>query len=194
MRTDSSPSTRTISNGSGEAAHQGLSQRRNDPAAAPACCPCGRVLCRSGQPGLATSGVTGGCRRRGAPGAAREVTQFPGGDLDSAAGLPGPAHAPAPVSNTVQPLRSPLQARHKQPTRQQDHRNWADIDRQVSSTTARIVTGGLAVAPLPLWCSVTGAAAGDTGSGPRRGIYQLSWVVAFGAAWIPSLTTDWGWA
>jgi hypothetical protein len=36
MRTDSSPSTRTISNGSGEAAPQGLSQRPNDPAAAPA--------------------------------------------------------------------------------------------------------------------------------------------------------------
>src|SRR5258708_2195021 len=39
--------------------------------------------------------------------AARKVTPFPDGDLDSAAGLPGPAHAPAPVSNTAQPLRSP---------------------------------------------------------------------------------------
>jgi hypothetical protein len=33
MRTDSSPSTRIISNGLGEAAHQGLSHRRNEAAA-----------------------------------------------------------------------------------------------------------------------------------------------------------------
>jgi hypothetical protein len=34
-------------------------------------------------------------------------TRLDGTDLDIAAGLPGRPHAPAPVSNTVQPLRSP---------------------------------------------------------------------------------------
>jgi hypothetical protein len=34
-------------------------------------------------------------------------TRLDGTDLDMAAGLPGRRHAPAPVSNTVQPFRSP---------------------------------------------------------------------------------------
>ena len=49
-------------------------------------------------------------------------TRLDGTDLDIAAGLPGRPHAPAPVSNTVQPLRSPIRARPRQPARQQDHR------------------------------------------------------------------------
>jgi hypothetical protein len=60
-------------------------------------CPCGQVLRRPGQPELVTR-VTGGCRRRGAPAAAREGTQFPDADLDCAAGLPGPMHQPGPVT------------------------------------------------------------------------------------------------
>ena len=46
-------------------------------------------------------GVTGGCRRRGAPTAAREVTQVPAADLDCAAGLPGPMQQPGPVTRTA---------------------------------------------------------------------------------------------
>jgi hypothetical protein len=45
--------------------------------------------------------VTGGCRRRGAPAAAREATQFPDADLDCAAGLPGPMYQPGPVTRTA---------------------------------------------------------------------------------------------
>jgi hypothetical protein len=48
------------------------------------------------------------------------------------------------------------------------------------------------MAPLPLWCSVTGAVSGDTVSGPRRGIHLLSSVGTSGAAPLLGLTTDWG--
>jgi hypothetical protein len=42
-------------------------------------------------------------------------TRLDGTDLDIAAGLPGRPHAPAPVSNTVQPLRSPHPGAAKRP-------------------------------------------------------------------------------
>jgi hypothetical protein len=58
-------------------------------------CPSGQVLRRPGQPS-SSRGVTGGCRRRGAPAAAREVTQFPDADLDCATGLPGPGRCTSP--------------------------------------------------------------------------------------------------
>lgn len=55
----------------------------------------------------------------------------------------------------------------------------------------QIVTGCLRVAPLPLWCSVTGAVSGHTVSGPRRGIHLLSSVGTSGAAPLLGLT-DYG--
>jgi hypothetical protein len=111
-------------------------------------CPRGQVLRRPGQPELVTW-VTGGCRRRGAPAAAREGTQFPDADLDCAAGLPRP-DAPARASNPVQPLRSPLRAGHKQPNTaiRSPHRNgrcawWPQLAAGSGSGCWRVLGGGL---------------------------------------------------
>ena len=69
----------------------------------------------------------------------------------------------------------------------------SDIGRQVSWTMATdrdgVLAGGSAAAMV-----LRHAMAGDTGSGPRRGIHQLSRVAAFGAAWPPGPAMDWGWA
>jgi Putative glycolipid-binding len=83
-------------------------------------CPYSQVLRRPGQPELVTW-VTGGCRRRGAPAAAREGAQFPDAGLECAAGLPGPIHQPGPVtpySRSDHPFGRGTSSR----TRQQDHR------------------------------------------------------------------------
>ena len=114
--------------------------------------PCRQVLRRPGQPELVARGNgwmpsawSARCSSRGSPRSRLLTWTVP-------PGWPGPMHQPGPV--TVQPLRSPLRARRKQPARQQDHRtitadarggrSWpraADLD-----AGRRVLGGGLRAA------------------------------------------------